>query len=41
MEIGSDSRYERYWRLLSVINGWPAPSMGPAVQWLIAGLRAG
>ncbi len=41
MEIGNDSRYERYWRLLSVINGWPAPDMGPALDWLIAALRTG
>ncbi|MEU2514888.1 MerR family transcriptional regulator [Streptomyces syringium] len=40
MEIGNDSRFERYWRLIAVINGWPAPSMGPAVEWLIAALRA-
>ncbi|MFI9309861.1 MerR family transcriptional regulator [Streptomyces triculaminicus] len=40
LEIGNDSRYERYWQLLAVINGWPAPDMGPAVEWLIAGLRA-
>ncbi|MEU4210081.1 MerR family transcriptional regulator [Streptomyces sp. NPDC026206] len=40
MEIGHDSRYERYWRLLAVINGWREPDMGPAVEWLIAGLRA-
>ncbi|MCC3773452.1 MerR family transcriptional regulator [Streptomyces sp. UNOB3_S3] len=40
LEIGSDSRYEHYWRLVSVINGWPAPDMGPAVKWLIASLRA-
>lgn len=39
MEIGNDSRHERYWRLIAVINGWPAPSMGPAVEWLIAALR--
>ncbi|MEU7109473.1 MerR family transcriptional regulator [Streptomyces sp. NPDC046215] len=40
MEISSDSRYERYWRLIAVINGWPAPDMGPAVEWLVSGLRA-
>lgn len=40
LEIGSDSRYEHYWRLVSVINGWPVPDMGPAVKWLIGGLRA-
>ncbi|RLV04643.1 hypothetical protein CTZ27_10820 [Streptomyces griseocarneus] len=41
MTVSHDSGYERYWRLLSVINGWPAPTMGPAVEWLIAALRVG
>ncbi|MFI9203606.1 MerR family transcriptional regulator [Streptomyces sp. NPDC053048] len=41
LEIGNDSRYERYWRLVADINGWRRPDMGPVVQWLIAGLRAG
>ncbi|MDF2256569.1 MerR family transcriptional regulator [Streptantibioticus ferralitis] len=40
METGHDSGYTRYWELLAVINGWPpAPSVTPAVEWLIAGLR--
>ncbi len=42
MEQGNDPRYERYWQLISVINGWPVmPSLAPAFDWLIAGLRAG
>jgi len=37
----TDRRVERYWRLLGVINGWPAvPETVPAWEWLIAGLRA-
>ena len=42
MVNGNDPRYERYWHLIAVINGWPvAPSLAPAFDWLIAGLRAG
>jgi DNA-binding transcriptional MerR regulator len=38
----SDRRYERYWQLLAVINGWPAaPSVLPAAEWLITALRSG
>ncbi|MEU8581584.1 MerR family transcriptional regulator [Streptomyces abikoensis] len=40
LEIGDESGYERYWQLVSAINGWPEPAMGPAVKWLIAALRA-
>lgn len=40
MESGTDRRYERYWELLAVINGWPAaPSVTPAAEWLITALR--
>lgn len=40
MESGTDRRYERYWTLLAIINGWPpAPSITPAAEWLIAALR--
>lgn len=40
MEASSDRRYERYWQLLGVINGWPAaPSVTPAAEWLLAALR--
>ncbi|MFF4606205.1 MerR family transcriptional regulator [Streptomyces sp. NPDC001339] len=42
LEIARDSGYERYWRLIAVINGRPAdPGMEPAVAWLVAGVRAG
>jgi len=40
LEAGSDRRYERYWHLLAVINGWPRqPSVLPAAEWLAAALR--
>ncbi|WP_441250552.1 helix-turn-helix domain-containing protein [Kitasatospora sp. McL0602] len=40
LEHGNDPRYERYWQLIGVINGWPAaPSLGPAFAWLVAGLH--
>jgi DNA-binding transcriptional MerR regulator len=38
---GTDTRVERYWQLLGVINGWPAwPTMTPAFEWAIDALRA-
>jgi DNA-binding transcriptional MerR regulator len=38
---GTDTRAERYWQLMAVINGWPQwPSQAPAAEWLIAALRA-
>jgi DNA-binding transcriptional MerR regulator len=41
LESSSDRRYERYWQLLGVINGWPAaPSVTPAAEWLTAALRS-
>ena len=41
LETGNDPRTERYWHLIAVINGRPAPpALGPAFDWLIAGLRA-
>lgn len=41
LEAGSDQRYERYWQLLGVINGWPAqPPVTPAAAWLAAALRS-
>lgn len=40
LEAGSDRRYERYWQLLAVINGWPVqPAVTPAAEWLAAALR--
>jgi hypothetical protein len=42
LESSSDRRYERYWQLLTIINGWPAaPSVMPAAEWLIKALRSG
>jgi DNA-binding transcriptional MerR regulator len=41
LATGTDSRAERYWQLLAVINGWPpVPTTVPAWEWLIAALRA-
>jgi hypothetical protein len=42
LESVNDPRWERYLRLLAVINGWPAPeSLAPALDWFIRALRAG
>jgi len=42
LEASTDRRYERYWQLLAVINGWPpAPRIMPAAEWLRVALRAG
>ncbi|MCX5211064.1 MerR family transcriptional regulator [Kitasatospora sp. NBC_00240] len=41
LETGNDPRTERYWHLIAVVNGDPVPpALGPAFDWLIAGLRA-
>jgi DNA-binding transcriptional MerR regulator len=41
LETANDPRRELYLRLLSVINGWPAPeSLAPAFDWFIQALRA-
>ena len=41
LETFTDTRVERYWQLLAVVNGWePPPSVVPAFEWLIAALRA-
>lgn len=41
LESASDRRYERYWQLLAIINGWPpTPSITPAAEWLIKALRS-
>lgn len=38
---GTDTRAERYWQLMAVINGWPQwPSQMPAAEWIIAALRS-
>jgi DNA-binding transcriptional MerR regulator len=40
LETFTDARVERYWQLLAIINGRPAPpSAVPAFEWLIAALR--
>jgi DNA-binding transcriptional MerR regulator len=41
LETFTDARVERYWQLLAIINGWPAPPAAvPSFEWLIAALRA-
>jgi DNA-binding transcriptional MerR regulator len=41
LESSSDRRYERYWQLLAIINGWPPqPSVMAAAEWLITALRS-
>jgi DNA-binding transcriptional MerR regulator len=38
---GTDTRAERYWQLMAVINEWPQwPSQVPATEWITAALRA-
>ncbi|MFD0279968.1 MerR family transcriptional regulator [Kitasatospora sp. NPDC127111] len=41
LETADDPRAERYWQLLSVINGWPVPESTAAVfAWFTTALRA-
>ncbi|GAA2601230.1 MerR family transcriptional regulator [Dactylosporangium fulvum] len=41
LEIAADARAERYWQLVCIINGMPAPpSSAAAGRWLVAALRA-
>ncbi|MFG3701803.1 MerR family transcriptional regulator [Micromonospora sp. NPDC047620] len=41
LESASDPRRERYLRLLSVVNGWPAAdSLAPVLDWSVRALRA-
>ncbi|MEU4698690.1 MerR family transcriptional regulator [Nonomuraea dietziae] len=41
LEAANDPRWERYLRLLAVINGWLAPeSLTPVYAWFIPALRA-
>ncbi|MFH9067721.1 hypothetical protein ACH4GM_42010 [Streptomyces coeruleorubidus] len=41
LEIAGDPRAERYWHLLTVINGWPVPpSLAPVFTWFTQALRA-
>jgi DNA-binding transcriptional MerR regulator len=38
---GTDSRAERYWQLMAVINGWGQfPTTAPAFEWTIEALRS-
>jgi hypothetical protein len=41
LELVTDRRIDRYAQLTAIINGWPPfPSYTPAMEWLIAALRA-
>lgn len=41
LEVANDPRVERYWRLVSAINGWPEmPDLAPVFTWFTAALRA-
>ncbi|MEU5538375.1 MerR family transcriptional regulator [Streptomyces sp. NPDC020362] len=41
LEAANDPRRDRYFHLLAVINGWPAPqSLAPALDWSVRALRA-
>ncbi|MEW9528378.1 hypothetical protein [Microbispora sp. NPDC049125] len=40
LEVANDPRAERYFALLSTINGWPVqPSLAPVFDWFIQALR--
>jgi hypothetical protein len=39
-QVGGDPRVERYWQLLAIINGWPAPPpLAPVFAWFGEALR--
>ncbi|WP_405164472.1 MerR family transcriptional regulator [Nocardia sp. NBC_01499] len=41
LDVANDPRVERYWRLVSAINGWPElPDMAPVFTWFAHALRA-
>ncbi|MFD8614299.1 hypothetical protein [Streptomyces sp. NPDC059631] len=41
LESASDPRRDRYFELLAVITGWPAPqSLVPAFDWSVRAVRA-
>ncbi|WP_317762447.1 helix-turn-helix domain-containing protein [Rhodococcus opacus] len=41
LEVANDPRTERYWQLLSTINGWPfPPTLAPVFDWFTQALRA-
>jgi DNA-binding transcriptional MerR regulator len=40
LDVANDPRVERYWQLLSEINGWAIPdSMAPVFDWFTAAVR--
>ena len=40
VEVANDPRAERYFHLLSTVNGWPVPpALAPAFDWFIAALK--
>lgn len=40
LQIANDPRVERYWQLISTINGWPtAPPLAPIFDWFIQAIR--
>jgi DNA-binding transcriptional MerR regulator len=40
LEVANDPRAERYWQLLSIINGWPVPpTLGPIFDWFTRALK--
>lgn len=41
LEVANDSRVQRYWTLVSIINGWPpSADLTPAFTWFTEALRA-
>jgi hypothetical protein len=41
LDVANDPEVERYWLVLSEINGWTIPeSLGPVYAWLTAAVRA-
>lgn len=40
LDSSHDRRYERYWQLLAIINGWPVTeNVTPAAEWFTEALR--
>lgn len=40
LDASHDRRYERYWRLLAIINGWPrTDDVTAAAEWFVEALR--
>ena len=41
LEAANDPRRDRYFQLLALINGWPAPEhLAPVIDWSVTALRA-